>query len=137
MEAASRTLGTATASYRYLTTRATLEDPLAGGRLDYAPAHRVSLHSRTTVGGIWLLDLFGLFLSGRQDAGLTVDDHGVATSHVQLPPYLVVGARAGVKLHDSVTASLVGTNLFNARYEETFGFPAPGLRLFGEVSLSY
>jgi hemoglobin/transferrin/lactoferrin receptor protein len=33
--------------------------------------------------------------------------------------------------------SLLGTNLFDSKYEESYGFPAPPRGVFTEVKLSY
>jgi hypothetical protein len=33
--------------------------------------------------------------------------------------------------------SVLGSNLFNAKYEESHGFPAPPLSLFSEVKFQY
>ncbi|MBX7096695.1 MAG: TonB-dependent receptor [Myxococcaceae bacterium] len=132
-----KNVGSVTAGYRVLDTHATGTDALSTGRLDYAPAHRVSLHAHFTYQDMLFADFYGLFLSGRQDAGLLVDDAGNATSHAKLPGYVVAGARLGLRPLEHVTASVSVMNLFNTRYEETLGFPAPSTRVFAELKLAY
>ena len=56
---------------------------------------------------------------------------------MNLPGYFTASARVGANITKGLSVSLLGSNLFNAKYEETHGFPAPPLSLFSEVKLQY
>ena len=56
---------------------------------------------------------------------------------VKLPAYITANARVGVNVTKGLSISLIGSNLFNAKYEESYGFPAPPLSLFSEVKFVY
>ena len=50
---------------------------------------------------------------------------------------VVASARAGVRIQDRFTFSIVGSNIFNTQYQETNGFPAPRISLFAEAKFTY
>ena len=57
---------------------------------------------------------------------------------VKLPGYVTATARVGANINEGVTVSLLGTNLFNAKYEEVPRLPRrPPLSLFSEIKLRY
>ncbi len=123
--------------YQYLRARS-VGGPGGAQPLDYAPEHRFFLRGHTARGERLFFDLYALFVASRQDPGFLIDPAtGAAAGHVRLPPYLTVSARAGVNLAEGLSASLLATNLFDAQYEESLGFPAPGLGLFGEIKFTY
>ncbi|RYZ38064.1 MAG: TonB-dependent receptor [Myxococcaceae bacterium] len=124
-------------AYQFLNAKAL---PLDGGPsypLDYAPTHRVYLRGRTNIGKYAFVELYGLFVGPRFDPGFLVDENSGTATRVSLPSYITATARVGFNVHERVAVSLLGTNLFNAKYEESHGFPAPPLGVFSEVRLHY
>ncbi|TSC31380.1 TonB-dependent receptor [Corallococcus sp. Z5C101001] len=124
-------------AYQFLDAQAL---PVGGGAsypLDYAPSHRVYLRGRTNIGKFAFVELYGLFVGPRFDPGFVVDENAGTTTRVKLPSYITATARVGFNVHERVAVSLLGTNLFNAKYEESHGFPAPPLGVFTEVRLHY
>ena len=83
------------------------------------------------------IDFYGVYVGERRDAARSVDTNGVYGNQVRLPGYFVANARVGAAVYKGLTASLLGTNLFNARYEEMLGFPAPGISVFGELKYTH
>ena len=125
-------------AYQFLDARSLTFEGRPEQQLDYAPHSRVYLRGRTAFGKVAFAEFYGLFVGARYDPGLLVDPNtGLTTSRVQLPSYITASARVGVNIIEGVSASLIGTNLFNARYEESHGFPAPPASLFGELKLRY
>ncbi|WP_223755236.1 TonB-dependent siderophore receptor [Myxococcus sp. RHSTA-1-4] len=106
--------------------------------LDYAPGHRIYARGRTNIGKVAFAELYALFVGPRYDPGFLVDEAtGQATTRVQLPSYVTASARVGFNVYDGVSVSFLGSNLFNARYEESHGFPAPPQSFFSEVKVRY
>jgi outer membrane receptor protein involved in Fe transport len=124
-------------AYQLLSAKTLDQGSTPGAPLDYAPGHRLSLRAHTSFQELFFFDVYGLYVGTRNDPGLLTDETGAVSGHVQLPDYFVASARAGTQLAPGLTFSLLGTNLFNARYEESFGFPSPGLSLFGELRYLY
>ncbi len=109
----------------------------AGGtsQLDYAPSHRIHFRGRSEFGRFFA-DFYALFVSTRQDPALVQAADGTV-AHVQLPSYLVASARVGANIIDGLSLSIFANNLFNTQYDETFGFPQPGISVFSEVKFVY
>ncbi|NTX01769.1 TonB-dependent receptor [Myxococcus sp. CA040A] len=106
--------------------------------LDYAPTHRIYARGRTNIGKVAFVELYALFVGPRFDPGFQVDEAtGLPTSRVQLPSYLTASARVGFNVYDGISVSFLGSNLFNAAYEESHGFPAPPQSFFSEVKVRY
>ncbi|WP_420718322.1 TonB-dependent receptor domain-containing protein [Pyxidicoccus sp. MSG2] len=106
--------------------------------LDYAPSHRIYARGRTNIGKVAFAELYALYVGQRFDPGFLVDEAtGLATTRVQLPSYLTAGARVGFNVYDGISVSFLGSNLFNAQYEESHGFPAPPQSFFSEVKVRY
>jgi len=125
-------------AYQFLDARSLTFEGRPEQQLDYAPHSRVYLRGRTAFGKVAFAEFYGLFVGARYDPCMLVDPNtGLTTSRVQLPSYITASARVGVNIIEGVSASLIGTNLFNARYEESHGFPAPPASLFGELKLRY
>ncbi|WP_375745496.1 TonB-dependent receptor [Corallococcus interemptor] len=124
-------------AYQFLDAQALPVGGGAGYPLDYAPTHRVYLRGRTNIGKFAFVELYGLFVGARYDPGFVVDENAGTTTRVKLPSYITATARVGFNVHERVAVSLLGTNLFNAKYEESHGFPAPPLGVFTEVRLHY
>ena len=125
-------------AYQYLDARAL---PF-GGRpeqaLDYAPTHRIYVRGRTNFGQVAFAELYGLYVGERYDPGYQVDPiTGDLTTRVQMPGYVTATARVGANITKGLSVSLLGSNLFNAKYEESHGFPAPPLSIFSEVKYQY
>ncbi|MGQ0507420.1 MAG: TonB-dependent receptor plug domain-containing protein [Myxococcaceae bacterium] len=125
-------------AYQFLHTRSIGYDGVSAGSLDYAPSHRVHFRGRTTLGRFYA-DVYALFVSTRQDPSLAIDPTtGLeSTAHTALPSYLVASARIGFNVVDNLSVSLYATNLFNTQYEESYGFPRPGLSIFSEIKFVY
>jgi len=125
-------------SYQLLNTRTLPIDGISlGGALDYAPTHRFSLRGHTNITDNLFVDLYGTLISERQDPALQTLADGTPGSHIILPAYVVASARAGVRIQDRFTFSIVGSNIFNTQYQETNGFPAPRMSLFAEAKFTY
>ncbi|QSQ25135.1 TonB-dependent receptor [Pyxidicoccus parkwayensis] len=106
--------------------------------LDYAPSHRIYARGRTNIGKVAFAELYALYVGNRFDPGFLVDEAtGQATTRVQLPSYITAGARVGFNVYDGISVSFLGSNLFNAKYEESHGFPAPPQSFFSEVKVRY
>ncbi|HYH94956.1 TonB-dependent receptor plug domain-containing protein [Hyalangium sp.] len=113
--------------------------PYGGGdsaQLDYAPHHRIYARARTNIGKVGFAEVYGLFVGPRFDPGFIVEETGV-TERVKLPSYVTATARVGVNVNETVSLSLLGTNLFDSQYEESHGFPAPPRGVFSEVKIRY
>jgi hemoglobin/transferrin/lactoferrin receptor protein len=123
-------------AYQFLDAQAL---PYGGGastQLDYAPHHRVYARARTNIGKVGFAEVYGLFVGSRFDPGFVVEETG-SVQRVKLPGYVTASARVGVNVNEGISVSLLGTNLFDASYEESHGFPAPPRGLFSEVKLRY
>ncbi|MBM7115672.1 TonB-dependent receptor plug domain-containing protein [[Archangium] primigenium] len=117
---------------RSLASGSRLEQPL-----DYAPNHRVYARGRTNFGKVAFAELYALFVGARFDPGYLANPSTGTLERVKLPSYFTTNARVGANVTKGLTVSLLGSNLFNARYEESHGFPAPPLSVFGEVKYQY
>jgi len=105
-------------------------------QLDYAPKHRIYARARTNIGKVGFAEVYGLFVGTRFDPGFIVENTG-SVQRVKLPGYVTASARVGVNVNEGVSVSLLGTNLFDSKYEESHGFPAPPRGVFSEVKLRY
>ncbi len=105
--------------------------------LDYAPRHRVYARGRTNFGKVGFAEIYALYVGDRYDPGFQVNPASGELQRVQLPGYMTATARVGANVTKGLTVSLVGTNLFNASYEESHGFPAPPLSVFSEIKFQY
>ncbi|WP_342374577.1 TonB-dependent receptor [Myxococcus stipitatus] len=107
-------------------------------RLDYAPTHRIYARGRTNIGKVAFAELYALFVGPRFDPGFQVDETtGLPTQRVELSGYITASARVGFNVYDGISVSFLGSNLFNAAYEEAHGFPAPPQSFFSEVKVRY
>ncbi|HVG57147.1 MAG TPA: TonB-dependent receptor [Hyalangium sp.] len=123
-------------AYQFLDAQALPYDGSPATQLDYAPHHRVYARARSAVGKIGFVEVYGLYVGERFDPGFIVESTG-ETQRVKLPGYVTATARVGVNINENVAMSLLGTNLFDSKYEESFGFPAPPRGVFTEVKLTY
>jgi outer membrane receptor protein involved in Fe transport len=123
-------------AYQYLDAQALPYDGSPSTQLDYAPHHRVYARARSNIGKLGFVELYGLYVGERFDPGFIVETNGT-TRRVQLPGYVTATARIGVTVNENVSMSLLGTNLFDTKYEESYGFPAPPRGVFTEVKLNY
>lgn len=105
--------------------------------LDYAPRHRVYARGRANFGKMGFGELFAIYAGSRFDPGSSIDPDTGRLERVELPGYVTVGARVGVNITDGVAFSVLGSNLFNAQYEEMHGFPASPLGVFSELRVEY
>lgn len=124
-------------AYQYLYTLASETAEGRAGALDYAPNHRVYLRAHKRFKAGVFIDFYGVYVGARKDAALFVDDKGTVGGRTNLPGYFVANARVGMKVWKGLSAALIGTNLFNARYQEMLGFPQPGISVFGELKYAY
>ncbi len=135
-------------AYQYLYT---LEDERALP-FDYAAQHRVQFRARTKVANIAFIDLYGAYVGERADPGVlttqaNTDGHqhqhtstkvnADGHQHIHLPGYLTASARIGLQVIEQVSLTAGVTNIFNAQYEETLGFPAADTQLFAEIKFVY
>jgi outer membrane receptor protein involved in Fe transport len=123
-------------AYQYLDAKSLPYDGSKATPLDYAPHHRVYARARTNVGKVGFVEVYGLYVGERFDPGFIVEETG-ATERVKLPGYVTASARVGVNVMDTMSVSLLGTNLFDSQYQESHGFPAPPRGVFTEVKLHY
>ncbi len=123
-------------AYQYLDAENLPYDGSPSTQLDYAPHHRVYARARTNMGKMGFVEVYGLYVGSRFDPGFIVEDTG-ETQRVSLPGYVTASARVGVNVTDEISVSLLGTNLFDTKYEESHGFPAPPRGLYTEVKLHY
>jgi outer membrane receptor protein involved in Fe transport len=123
-------------AYTYLDAQALPYDDSPSTQLDYAPHHRLYARARTNVGKVGFVEVYGLYVGTRFDPGFVVEETGT-TTRVKLPAYVTASARVGVNVNETVGLSLLGTNLFDSKYEESHGFPAPPRGVFTEVKLRY
>ena len=124
-------------AYQFLDARALPADGGADYTLDYAPSHRIYVRGRTNLGKIAFVEVYGLFVGPRFDPGFVLDEISGTATRVRMPSYITATARVGFNVHERVAVSFLGTNLFNAQYEESHGFPAPPQGLFSEIKLRY
>ncbi|WP_224361061.1 TonB-dependent receptor plug domain-containing protein [Hyalangium versicolor] len=123
-------------AYQYLDAKSV---PYGGGdgeQLDYAPHHRVYARARTAMGKYGFAEVYALYVGERFDPGFIVEETG-ETQRVKLPGYVTASARVGVNVTDAMSVSLLGTNLFDSKYQESHGFPAPPRGVYTEVKLRY
>jgi outer membrane receptor protein involved in Fe transport len=123
-------------AYQFLDAQALPYDGGPSTQLDYAPHHRVYARARSNIGKLGFVEVYGLYVGQRFDPGFIVESTG-ETRRVQLPGYVTATARVGVNVNENVSMSLLGTNLFDSKYEESYGFPAPPRGVFTEVKLRY
>ncbi|NOJ83482.1 TonB-dependent receptor plug domain-containing protein [Myxococcus xanthus] len=125
-------------AYQFLDAKALPYDDGPQSPLDYAPAHRIYARGRTNIGKVAFVELYALLVGSRYDPGFEVDETtGLPTTRVQLPSYVTASARVGFNVYDGISVSFLGSNLFNAKYEESHGFPAPPQSFFSEVKVRY
>lgn len=124
-------------SYQFLNTQTFPADGSRGGVLDYAPSHRFSLRGHTNITDNFFVDVYGVFVSQRQDPARVARADGTQGNHIVLPPYVAASARAGVKLFDRFTFSIIGQNIFDTVYQETNGFPVQRISLFAEGKVTF
>jgi outer membrane receptor protein involved in Fe transport len=123
-------------AYQFLDAQALPYDGGPATQLDYAPHHRVYARARSNIGKLGFVEVYGLYVGERFDPGFIVESTGT-TRRVQLPGYVTATARVGVNVNENVSMALLGTNLFDSKYEESYGFPAPPRGVFTEVKLRY
>ncbi len=123
-------------AYQYLDAQALPYDEGPSTQLDYAPHHRVYARARTNMGKVGFVEVYGLYVGGRFDPGFFVESTG-ETQRVSLPGYVTASARVGVNVAENMAVSLLGTNLFDSKYEESHGFPAPPRGVYTEVKVHY
>jgi hemoglobin/transferrin/lactoferrin receptor protein len=124
-------------AYQFLDAKAL---PYGGGeatQLDYAPKHRLYARARTNIGKSAFAEVYGLYVGTRFDPGFLVDANTGAAQRVKLAGYVSASARVGMNVSSGLSVSLLGTNLFDSKYEESHGFPAPGRGVFSEVKFRY
>ncbi len=124
-------------AYQFLDARALAFDGSTSGPLDYAPKHRIYARGRTNFGKVAFAEVYGLFVGERFDPGFQVDSTTGEAKRVSLPSYVTATARVGANITEGLSVSLLGSNLFNAQYEESHGFPAPPLSVFSEIKYQY
>ncbi|WP_426752973.1 TonB-dependent receptor domain-containing protein [Myxococcus sp. Y35] len=125
-------------AYQFLDAKALPYNDGPSSPLDYAPAHRIYARGRTNIGKVAFVELYALLVGSRYDPGFMVDEEtGLPTTRVQLPSYVTASARVGFNVYDGISVSFLGSNLFNAQYEESHGFPAPPQSFFSEVKVRY
>ncbi|WP_224249622.1 TonB-dependent receptor plug domain-containing protein [Hyalangium gracile] len=123
-------------AYQYLDAQSLPYGGGKGSQLDYAPHHRVYARARTNVGKVGFAEVYGLYVGSRFDPGYIVESTG-EVQRVKLPGYVTASARVGVNVVDGMSVSLLGTNLFDSKYQESHGFPAPPRGVYTEVKLNY
>ncbi|HZH03557.1 MAG TPA: TonB-dependent receptor, partial [Myxococcaceae bacterium] len=124
-------------AYQYLDAQSLAFEGRPQQRLDYAPRHRVYLRGRTAIGQYVFAELYALYVGARFDPGLVANADTGASERLRLPGYLTASARVGANVTQNVAVSLLGTNIFNTTYEESHGFPANPVSIFGELKVSY
>jgi outer membrane receptor protein involved in Fe transport len=124
-------------AYQFLDARALAFEGRPEGPLDYAPTHRVYARGRTNFGKYAFAELYALYVGDRFDPSYLVNAETGALQRVQLPGYFTATARVGANITDGLSVSLLGSNLFNAKYEEAYGFPTPPLSVFSEIKYQY
>jgi outer membrane receptor protein involved in Fe transport len=97
----------------------------------------VYARARTNLGKTAFAEVYGLYVSSRYDPGFVVNIDTGETRRVALPGYVSASARVGMNVSSGLSVSLLGTNLFDSKYEESHGFPAPGRGVFSEVKFRY
>ncbi|HZI05036.1 MAG TPA: TonB-dependent receptor [Archangium sp.] len=124
-------------SYQFLDARALPFEGRPERPLDYAPQHRVYARGRTNFGKFAFAELYALYVGERFDPGFQVNTNTGNLEQVKLPGYFTATARVGANVTKGLTVSVLGSNLFNAKYEESHGFPAPPLSVFSEDKFQY
>jgi hemoglobin/transferrin/lactoferrin receptor protein len=124
-------------AYQFLDAKALPYGDGDSTQLDYAPKHRVYARARTNIGKSAFAEVYGLFVSERLDPGFLVDESTGRAQRVALPGYVSASARVGMNVSSGMSVSLLSTNLFDSKYEESHGFPAPGRGVFSEIKFRY
>ncbi|QRK05476.1 TonB-dependent receptor [Archangium violaceum] len=124
-------------SYQFLNARALAFEGRPERPLDYAPQHRVYARGRTNFGKFAFAELYAIYVGDRFDPGFLENSDTGELEQVKLPGYFTATARVGANVTKGLTVSVLGSNLFNAKYEESHGFPAPPLSVFSEVKFQY
>jgi hemoglobin/transferrin/lactoferrin receptor protein len=125
-------------AYQYLFTHASQTSEGHSGPLDYAATNRLYLRAHKRFGFGGFIDFYGIYVGARKDDANTLDPiTGAPNGRVTLPGYFVANARVGADVYRGLSASLIATNLFDAKYQEMLGFPAPGISVFGELRYSH
>ena len=96
------------------------------------PAWQGNLILRYTIDGYRSLALLANYVSDRTD--LDVSTFPART--ISLRPYMTVGARYEQRVGDWVVRVGVD-NVFNARYQPLYGYPAPGRTLYVQFGKSF
>ncbi len=98
-------------------------------KLSYRPKHlfNVTLSDSYEIGFSWRIE--GNFMGEQYGA---VRGGGFK----RLPDYFLLNARAAFRIIDALEIYLRGNNLTDEYYETTYGYPRPGIRLFGGVRVS-
>jgi hemoglobin/transferrin/lactoferrin receptor protein len=122
-------------AYQFLNARALRAGTSTA--LDYAPSHRVYLRGHTNIGKVAFADIYSVYVGDRQDPAQTVQPDGTYGDHIVLPGYFVANGRLGAHVYEGLSISVLVQNMFNAKYQEMNGFPAPGLSVFSEVKFVY
>lgn len=124
-------------AYQYMDAQQVV-DGRAVGRLDYATNHRLYVRGRTNLGEIMFTEVYAVLVGDRLDPGFNVDpETGLPTTRVQLQPYLVANARVGARVYEGISASILGSNIFNTQYAEVHGFPGNPLSVALELKYTY
>ncbi|WNG46471.1 TonB-dependent receptor [Archangium minus] len=124
-------------AYQFLDARALAFAGRPERPLDYAPQHRVYARGRTNFGKFAFAELYAIYVGDRFDPGFLENSDTGELEQVKLPGYFTATARVGANVTKGLTVSVLGSNLFNAKYEESHGFPAPPLSVFSEVKFQY
>jgi len=124
-------------AYQFLDARALAFEGRAEGPLDYAPNHRLYARGRTNFGKYAFAELYAVYVGNRFDPSYLENANTGELQRVQLPGYVTATARVGANITDGLSVSLLGNNLFNANYEEAYGFPAPPLSVFSEIKYQF
>lgn len=124
-------------AYQYLDARSLAFGGRPEQQLDYAPNHRVYLRGRTAFGKVAFAELYGLYVGDRFDPGFHVDPNTGVATRVKLGSYITASARVGANIYDGISISLIGTNLFEASYDEVHGYPANPRGVFSELTFRY
>ena len=124
-------------AYQFLDARSLAFEGRPEQGLDYAPQHRVYARGRTNFGKFAFAEMYALYVGDRFDPGYQANAQTGQLERVTLPGYFTATARVGANVTKGLSVSLLGSNLFNAKYEESFGFPAPPLSVFSEIKFQY
>jgi len=97
-----------------------------------SPKHQIHFEENYTVGK------FDFTLSSNSVFGLyTLTDNKSTTDVVEkdIQNYLLLNAKINYRLQPSITIFISGDNLLNSNYAINYGYPMPGITLFGGFSI--